>query len=381
MAGRCFSLFALCLFCAVLTAPTQLSSQTQPADRTQTEALARRAGERLTALQREADRLASDERTLLNELRRLEIERQLKAEELKQIDQETRQVERDLSAIGAHVEALGQSEALQAPELRARLVEIYKLGRARYLRLLLSAPDARHIGQASRMVAALAAIDRERIGSHQQTVAELKSARVTLEQRKQRLDLLRTAAARSQLAAQHAVEARTALVHDIDGRRDLNAQLSGELQAAQQKLQLALRDLASGAAGAESLRLPLKPFRGDLDWPVAGRVRRRFSRPSFPGVEVTSTEGIDVRAIHDGIVAFADSFAGFGNLVILDHGSQAFSLYGDLLDIVVSKGNRVQRGQPVGTVGSTPEGISGLYFELRVDGQPVDPLQWLKNKP
>ena len=343
--------------------------------------MARRAGDRLTALQREADRLASDERTLLNELRRLEVERQLKTEELKQIDKETRQVERDLAAIGARVETLRESQALQAPELRARLVEIYKLGRARYLRLLLSAPDARHIGQASRMVAALAAMDRERIGAHQQTVADLKSAGATIEERRIRLDVLRSAAVKSQQALQRAVDARSALVRDIDARRDLNAQLSGELQAAQQKLQLALRDAAAGATAAETLRLPLKPFRGDLDWPVAGRVRRRFSRPAFQGIELSTEEGTDVRAIHEGIVAFADTFSGFGNLVILDHGSQAFSLYGDLLDIAVSKGARILRGQPVGTAGSMPDGISGLYFELRVDGQPVDPLQWLKTKP
>jgi septal ring factor EnvC (AmiA/AmiB activator) len=381
MASRCFSVFALCACCGISGGRTPLFSQTQPADRTQTESLARRAGERLTALQREADRLASDERTLLNELRRLEVERQLKAEELKQIDQETRQVERDLGAIATRVDTLRESQALQAPELRARLVEIYKLGRARYLRLLLSAPDARHIGQASRMVAALAATDRERIGAHQQTVTDLKSARATLEERKMRLDVLRSAAVKSQQAAQRAVDARTALVHDIDARRDLNAQLSGELQAAQQKLQLALRDLGTGPAAADSIRLPLKPFRGDLDWPVAGRVRRHFSRPAFQGIQLSASEGTEVLAIHEGIVAFADSFAGFGTLVILDHGSQAFSLYGDLLDVAVSKGARVHRGQPIGTTGSTPDGISGLYFELRVDGQPVDPLQWLKTKP
>ena len=154
-----------------------------------------------------------------------------------------------------------------------------------------------------------------------------------------------------------------------------------ELQAAQQKLQLALRGLASGAAAAESIRLPLNPFRGDLDWPVSGQLRRRFARPSFQGIEVAAAEGTEVRAIHDGIVAFGDSFAGFGNLVILDHGSQTFSLYGNLLDIVVKKGARIPRGQPVGTVGPTPAGAAGLYFELRVDGQPVDPLQWLKTKP
>jgi murein hydrolase activator len=66
--------------------------------------------------------------------------------------------------------------------------------------------------------------------------------------------------------------------------------------------------------------------------------------------------------------------------VILDHGSQTFSLYGDLLDIAVAKGARVDRGQPLGSAGPLPSGGAGVYFELRVDGRPVDPLQWLRRK-
>ncbi len=352
----------------------------QQADRQQTEALARRAGERLQALQREADRLASEERTLLNDLRKLEVERLLKAEELKQLDAQMRNIERDIAATATRADALERARSTQVPELRARLVEIYKLGQARYVRLLLSTPDVHRIGQAARMVAALARLDRERVDSHQRTLADLKAARQTLEERRRNLDSVRMAATNAQAAVQRAVQARTHLVRDIDARRDLNAQLAGELQAVQQKLQLALRGLATGAAPADVIRLPLKPFQGDLDWPVAGAVRRRFARGSFPGIEIAASEGTDVHAIHDGVVVFADTFSGFGNLVILDHGSQAFSLYGDLLDIGVKKGGRLQRGQPVGSVGPTPTGAAGLYFELRVDGQPVDPLQWLKPK-
>jgi septal ring factor EnvC (AmiA/AmiB activator) len=55
-------------------------------------------------------------------------------------------------------------------------------------------------------------------------------------------------------------------------------------------------------------------------------------------------------------------------------------LYGDLLDIAVKKGDRVDQGRRVGTVGPTSSGVNGLYFELRVDGQPVDPLQWLRKR-
>src|SRR2546430_17222272 len=88
----------------------------QPPDRARTEALARRATDRLHALQREADRLASDERTVLGDLRTLEIERQLKAEEIKQLDADIdARTERD--AADARRAALQQSELAQRPEL------------------------------------------------------------------------------------------------------------------------------------------------------------------------------------------------------------------------------------------------------------------------
>lgn len=101
---------------------------------------------------------------------------------------------------------------------------------------------------------------------------------------------------------------------------------------------------------------------------------------SSNGIEITTADGAAATAVHDGVVAFAGSFAGFGNLVILDHGSQAFTLYGDLLEVSATRGTRVDRGQPIGSVGPLPSGGSGLYFELRVDGRPVDPLQWLKKR-
>jgi septal ring factor EnvC (AmiA/AmiB activator) len=80
-------------------------------------------------------------------------------------------------------------------------------------------------------------------------------------------------------------------------------------------------------------------------------------------------------------VAFAGPFAGFGNLVILDHGGKAFSVYGYLDRVDVVKGARVPRGQVLGGAGTTPSGLDAVYFELRIDGRAVDPLQWLKGRP
>lgn len=80
-------------------------------------------------------------------------------------------------------------------------------------------------------------------------------------------------------------------------------------------------------------------------------------------------EGTPVIAVHEGQVAYADTFTGFGNLIIIDHGTQSYSLYGYLATL------DVERDMPLGTVGRTPAGASSLYFELRVDGQPVDPVE------
>jgi len=353
----------------------------QAPDRARTEALARRATERLQVLQHEADRLAAEERSLLNDVKKLEIERQIRGEEVKRLDADTAKLRAELDDTVARMTTLEQSSKSEAPQLQARLVEIYKLGQARYLRLLLSTPDLRRLGQSTRTVAALARLDRERIAAHARTLEELKKTRRSLEEREAQLTSLRTAAQKAGVAAQRAAQAKNDLIRDIDSKRDLNAQLAGELQTAQQKVQSALKDLAGGAAAADAASLPLRPFRGDLEWPVAGTISRRFGRGAAAnGMEIAAPEGAEARAVHDGVVAFAGSFSGFGNLVILDHGSQTFSLYGDMLDIAVKKGDRVDQGRRLGTVGPTSSGASGLYFELRVDGQAVDPLQWLRKR-
>ena len=372
--------FFLAFFASFAFIPAAL--QAQNPDRTRTEAMAKRAGERLVALQREADRLATDESTLLNNLRRLEVERQIRAEELKQADRAVVGIQADMQAAGTKIEELEAIDTKQRPELHARLVEMYKMGTARYARVLLSAPDLRRVGQASRTVAVLAKLDRERIEQHQRTLDALKHERQTLETRQGDAVAARAAAEKAQVASARATQAQDALIRDVDRRRDLNAQLAGELQAAQQKLQLALRD----AGGVTDVSLPLKSFRGGLDWPVNGPASTKFGRTtaaagsSSSGIEIRAADATGVRAVHEGVVAFAGNFAGFGNLVILDHGSQSFSLYGDLLETAVAKGARVDHGQPVGFVGPLPSGGTGMYFELRIDGKPVDPLQWLKKR-
>jgi septal ring factor EnvC (AmiA/AmiB activator) len=99
------------------------------------------------------------------------------------------------------------------------------------------------------------------------------------------------------------------------------------------------------------------------------------------GVEIGAAAGTPVRAVHGGTVAYAAPFTGYGVMVILDHGQNAFTVYGHLSGTALRPGATVARGQPVGTTGATPAGEAATYFEVRIDGRPVNPLQWLRKGP
>jgi len=340
------------------------------------------ADDRLRTLHEEADRLASDERTVLGQLRQLELGRQIASEELTRAERETESARAALDEVNDRVSALEHERDAERPRVRARLVEMYKRGRGQYMKTLLSTSDARSLGRATRTVTALAARDRERVAAFERRLTELDEARTAAQSYQADLEVRHAAAERARTVADRAIAEQNALVREIDQRRDLNARLAGELQAAQIRLDAALKE--GQAAG--STWLPIGPFRGALPWPASG-VAARPSRAMAtrgdlaarrPGIEIQAPEGSPVVAIHGGTVAYAGSFEGLGNLVILDHGRQSFSLYGQLLDMTVGRGDEVGDRQEIGRVGGSRPGLAALYFELRISGHPVDPLDWLE---
>ena len=341
-------------------------------DRAATDAMARRVNERIRALQAEADRLAAQSRTLLGDLRQLEIQRAIAAEKVKAADAAVAAAQTALQQTSERLTALEQQRESQLPDLKVRLVDIYKRGRGGYARMLVDVNGLREFARAMRAVAALTTINEERIAQHRRTLADVRQERDAAQQRTQELQAAARDADRARLAAQRAVAAREALLTQIDQRRDLNAQLAGELDVAYQRLQEQVVNLLAGRP-VEGVTIPMASFRGALDWPAPGRYVRARN-----GIEIMAPEGTSVTAIHPGTVDYADTFSGFGNMVIIDHGSNYFSLYGYLSSIGVTSGQHVDAGTELGKVGTAPSGPPSLYFELRVDGRSVDPIQWLK---
>lgn len=123
-------------------------------------------------------------------------------------------------------------------------------------------------------------------------------------------------------------------------------------------------------------------LRGRLSLPVRGEVSGRFGAPreggpGAKGIFIRAVEGAQVHAVAAGRVMFAEWLRGFGNLVIIDHGGQYLTVYGNNQAVLKHAGDRVAAGEVIASAGSTGgHEQSGLYFEMRYQGRPIDPLGW-----
>jgi septal ring factor EnvC (AmiA/AmiB activator) len=132
----------------------------------------------------------------------------------------------------------------------------------------------------------------------------------------------------------------------------------------------------------------LHELKGKLRWPVAGRISMRFGARQAGGklvsrgVRIRAPAGAEVRAIARGRVAYADWLRGFGLLLIVDHGNNYMSLYGNNRTLYKEVGEWVKGGEVVATVGSSGgQSSDGLYLEMRKKGRPFDPGPWFAGKP
>ncbi|MGD9906395.1 MAG: murein hydrolase activator EnvC [Vicinamibacterales bacterium] len=348
--------------------------------------LVQRAADRIKALQQEADQLARDSKSMLASLRQLELTRAMRAEELAAVTARLEVVDAKVAQSTARLQALEAQRVERTPALEARLQALYKRGRHGYVRLLLDTAGERDLARVTRGVVSLARVEEIRVAEHRRVLAEEQAVRAQLDSEQRQVARLRAEAANLEAAATRAVTDRSRVLDELDRRRDLAAQYVGELEQARQRLQSTLDSLD----GAGPVDLPLRPFQGDLPWPLSGKVLTQFGRSTTGafgtaiqrnGIEIAAAAGTPVRAVHGGTVAYAAPFTGYGVMVILDHGANAFTVYGHLAGTALQPGTTVARGQTVGAAGATPAGEPAAYFEVRIDGRPVNPVQWLRRGP
>jgi septal ring factor EnvC (AmiA/AmiB activator) len=287
---------------------------------------------------------------------------------------------REMDDTARRLRALEESIERARPVLAARARALYKLGELSYLRLLLSVERPSDMFRGYRLVTTLARRDTERIAGFRADLQALGAARTELEKKTQQVLALRTELDRTRRVLEADRARKTKLLTDIVEKKETHAAYVAELQEAEKQLGAMLGGLEGGPVS-----VPIPAFKGALAWPVEGRVRVPFGLRKHArfdtytvqnGIEIDAPAEAPVHAVHEGTVVFADMFKGYGLMVVLDHGGKHHSLYAHLAEIRVKPGQKLQAGEVLGTVGAGLEG-PGLYFEMRFQGRPEDPQEWL----
>jgi septal ring factor EnvC (AmiA/AmiB activator) len=280
----------------------------------------------------------------------------------------------------ARVQALEKDLEASRLAFRHRLSGLYRLGRQGYLRIFfLLRPDERLL-PSIRLMRYLVRRDRDSVDRYQQVRQGLarERDRLTVEREEQDQWLVRERAHRRDLVA--ARQRKAAVLAQVQGeQRDLS--LRADVLAQKEKRLSDFVDSIVGANGASLNGTPLSQFRGVLDWPVAGKVTEKFGPRFDPryhtqtphnGIDLSTTVGSEVKAIFPGKVLFAAPFEGYGPTVIVLHPGRAFTLYAGLSELKAAQNDMVSFGQIVGLA------ADHLYFEIRVENHPDDPLTWLR---
>ena len=306
---------------------------------------------------------------------------------------------RELAGIRDDVEMQGQQSRqlrAQAAEVRDRLtVErqvlaeqvrmAYLSGRREMVKLLLNQESPSRLGRLLVYYDYLNRVRTERIGSVNRDLQEQERLAAQSEQAAAELASLEQAQA-DELAALVSAreERRRVLVRIEDGIRSADSELQRLLEEERRLTEVVAEVDALVAEYPADMALDFRDARGRLAWPVQGALINDYGESrvdgqlSWNGVMVGAPRGSPVRTVHAGRVVYADWLPGLGLLVIVDHGMGYMSLYGHNEAILTESGAGVAAGQPIAQVGdSGGQRQSALYFEIRADGDPVDPRPWM----
>jgi len=185
---------------------------------------------------------------------------------------------------------------------------------------------------------------------------------------------------------------RSQLLENIRKKRSLKLAAIESLKQAAEELDHTVISLKSTPDLTEPQKnITLKSFsslKGLLNMPVKGKIvsffgpqrNNKFNLINFQsGIEIKADRGEPIRAVYDGRILYARWFKGYGNMIIIDHGNNYYTIYAHAQELFASQGDTVEMGEVVATVGDSGSMIGpSLHFEIRHHGKPVDPLKWIK---
>lgn len=370
------------------------------------------------ALQERQVRQQQQQRSvLLSQLKAQEQEIAAASVKLRETRTTLATLNRQVSEMNASLMRLRKQQATQERNLAAQLDAAFRQGEHSGIQFILSGEEGQRGQRLQAYFGYLNAARQQTIADLKQTKEEVASQKAELEEKQSQQQTL--------LYEQQAQQAR--LESARNERQKTLASLESSLQQGRQKLaemrqnEARLQNQIAQAAAAAKARAEqeareaqqvrdrqqeatrkgstykttdneralisrtggLGSPRGAAVWPVRGSLLHRYGEQlqgelRWKGIVISASEGSEVKAIADGRVILADWLQGYGLVVVVEHGKGDMSLYGYNQSALVKVGSQVRAGQPIALVGSSGgQGRPSLYFEIRRQGQAVNPQPWL----
>jgi septal ring factor EnvC (AmiA/AmiB activator) len=393
------------LLALMVAAPALAQKRDKAGDLHDTQRDLRATQKRLGEERAKAAAARKREAGLLTELEAIDRRLTKTRKQVASLDGRIKKAQSEIAGLQRDISRFQNQRTGQEDVLGRRLQALYKLRvEGGVLPLLFSGDDPLARATRLRHLTTLATVDAGLIREYRVVSEGLAERKARLEARQKELGVLRANAAAGRAEADREAARRVAMLARVKDERAYHDRLVGELSEAAKRLEAFVRELqerqrrlAKIPPATRGRTVPpddgvrgtgFAAFRGHLHWPAQGKVvgeygaqiHPRFGTKTFRnGIDIDVAQGTNIVAVYAGRVLYTGWFRGYGNLIIVDHGGRYYTLYAHAAEVNVKEGDEVTQGQAIGTVGYTGS-LQGprLYFEVRHEGKPQDPEQWLQ---
>ncbi len=324
--------------------------------------------------------------TVLTELKTLESEISKNAIKLKTLEKNLQRIHKKKKKLEGELKQHNQQLLSQRTILSEQIRSAYSMGHQQNLKMLLNQQDPAQAGRAQKYFNYLNRARTQQISSFLETIQQKKQTELELKQTLSKQNQLLATQKNKKRKHQKQRSQRKNLLTELSDKIKNQENTLVSLEDSRNRIENLLKSLGELLADIPtnpSEKQPFKSLKGKFPWPVKGHFLGKFGQSKnqgdlkWNGVLIKANYGTPIQVISHGRVAFSDWLQGFGFITIINHGDGYMSLYGHSESLFKQAGDWVSAGEVIATTGdSGGQPQSGVYFEIRSRGKPVNPSKW-----
>ena len=342
-------------------------------------------------VKREINNLEEKEHGYLASLHKIETILKDTQAELLEIEEDLLSTEKKLKELEEEYLLLQKDLKEKISYLENRLRDVYMHQRTAYLAVLINSDSFSDFLNRYKYIKDILSIDVRIINDIQEKSHSLEEKKNRLEERKEILRLLKEEVKKEKESIAYSIEAKKAIINKIDTQKEAYLKSLEELKQSSGEIKNIIEKLHQETLQSrqkDDREIPiLKAKKGILALPLQGKIIASYGKQENAGFNTyTFNSGIDIsapmgeviRSAGAGEVIYTGWIKGYGQIIIINHGGRMSTLYAHLLKTIIKCGEKVKKGQIIGQVGDSG-GVSSprLHFEVRTEGKPTNPMNWL----